>query len=101
MKLDFQHTFIYLFVTLFFISMGSEITINLQYGNTSMYNEIEHVDSQSDTSESVKLKVKVCQELPNFELVQYNYKVGLYDKSNDDLNHQFVLSYPSPPPKLI
>lgn len=81
--------------------MGSEVTVNLQYGNTSMYNEIEHSDPQSDNNELTKPKVKVCQDLPQFIFAFNETELGHKKDENDKLNTQFILSYPSPPPEFV
>ncbi len=81
--------------------MGNQLTVSMQYGQNSMYNEIEHSDSHSDSKELCKLKVQLCQDLPHFSLDFWHSKGHLFNPFNEDINHQFILSYPSPPPKFI
>lgn len=103
MKLKRTHIFIYLMVSLFCISMSNEMTVNLQYGENSMYNEIEHThDSCPDKEETkVKLKVKVCEDLANFNLDSGKSGSGkMFD--NENFNKQlFWISNPTPPPEFV
>lgn len=99
MNFENKYIFIYLFVVLFFISMGSEATINMQYGQNSMYNEIEHTDSHTDFNEEHKIPIKVCQDLPKFVFGEYDNLLKSFINLSEYLSHQFVLSYPTPPPE--
>jgi len=102
-KFELKHIAIYVFVTLFMISMSNGLTISMQYGDNNMYNEIEHNDSNNNTLNEIKenLKSKFCQKIPQFEFTEVQLNLEMYFDQNENLASQFILSYDTPPPEFV
>jgi len=82
--------------------MTSSFTVNLQYGENSMYNEIEHKDCSSNTLNEIKENFKkVCERIPQFEFEHIKSNVELFVSQNEDLASQFTLLYDTPPPEFV
>lgn len=77
------------------------MTVNLQYGENSMYNEIEHTQDSCPDKEETKVKVKVCEDLVKFNLNTGDFSIkNKFEKTN--LNKQlFWISNPTPPPEFV
>lgn len=89
-------------VSLFMISMTTSFTVNLQYGDNSMYNEIEHNDCNSNTLNEIKENFKkVCERIPQFEFERKDLKTDMIVYENEQLACQFILSYDTPPPEFV
>lgn len=103
MKFQNTHILIYLFVSLFVLSMSNGLTVNMQYGENSMYNEIEHNDCNNNNSlnEIKECKNKVCQKIPQFIFSSVKSNIQMYHYQNEILVCQYVLNFDTPPPELI
>lgn len=102
MKFQGTHILIYLFVALFMLSMSNGLTINMQYGENNMYNEIEHNDCNNNLNEiKENCKSKVCQKIPQFEFSLAKPNIQMYHYQNDELVCQYVQNFDTPPPELI
>lgn len=103
MKFQRTNILIYLFVSLFMFSMSNGLTINMQYGENSMYNEIEHNDCNNNTLNEIKenCKSKVCQKIPQFEFSLAKPNIQMYHYQNENLVCQFVLNFDTPPPEFV
>ncbi len=102
MNLQLNKYFIYTLVSLFLISMTSSFTVNLQYGENSMYNEIEHSDCNSNTLNEIKENFKkVCERIPQFEFETIRSKAEMYVYLKEHLASQFSLRFDTPPPEFV
>lgn len=103
MKINRPNIFIYLFVAVFMVSLASPITINLQYGATSTFNEIEHTDTIpfTELNEEIKHKVKLCQDLFQFKILIQKFHLKGYLNLFEELKQQVNLSVITPPPEFV
>lgn len=102
MNSQFKKYAIFVLMSLFMLSMGTSFTVNLQYGENNMYNEIEHNDCNPNTLNEVKENFKkVCERIPQFEFESHLVSNKMYVKRNENLNGQFSLSFDTPPPEFV
>jgi|GEM_PF-1937960 len=103
MNLQLKKYFVYILVSLFMLSMSNSFTVNLQYGDNSIYNEIEHNDCNNNTLNEIKenLKNKVCQKIPQFEFNLNQSKPEMVIYENEHLACQFILRHDTPPPEFV
>ncbi len=84
------------------MSMTSSFTVNLQYGDNSMYNEIEHNDCNNNTLNEIKENFKkVCERIPQFEFEASPIALKMYVNRNENLNCQYCLPFDTPPPEFV
>lgn len=102
MKFQSTNILIHLFIAVFMLSMSNGLTVNMQYGENSMYNEIEHNDCNNNSLNEIKeCKSKVCQKIPQFEFSLAQPDFEMYFHQTEDLSCQYVLNFDTPPPELI
>ena len=83
--------------------MGTSFTVNLQYGENNMYNEIEHNDcNNNNTLNEIKENLhKVCERIPRFEFEQNSPSFQKYANDNEHLNCQYTRRFDTPPPEFV
>ncbi|MBA5630168.1 hypothetical protein [Moheibacter lacus] len=102
MNSQFKKYSIYLLMSLFMLSMGTSFTVNLQYGENNMYNEIEHSDCNNNTLNEIKENFKkVCERIPQFEFESNPIAKKMFVNRNENLNCQFTLRFDTPPPEFV
>lgn len=103
MRILNQKLFIFLFSTVFMVCLLSPISIGMQYGDLSSYNEIEHSETFpfTELNEEIKHKVKLCQDLFQWKLLKENARAKVYLQAFDDLKNQVNLSISTPPPEFV
>ena len=91
------------FVSLFMFSMSNSSTVNLQYGENNMYNEIEHNDCNNNTLNEIKenLKNKVCQKLFQFDFQKNKANIKMFIYQKEHLACQYTLRHDTPPPEYL
>lgn len=93
---------ILMFVSLFMFSMSNSSTINLQYGENNMYNEIEHNDCNNTLNEiKENFKTKVCQRLPQFDFHTDKPNIEMFIYQKEQLVCQYILCFDTPPPEYL
>ncbi len=85
------------------LSMSTSFTVNLQYGDNSMYNEIEHNDNNNNTLNEIKenLKNKVCHKIAEFDFIFTGQKTKMFFYENEHLVSQYTLRNDTPPPEFV
>lgn len=81
----------------------SPVSIGMQFGVNSSYNEIEHSETVpfTELNEEIKTKVKLCQVLFHFELLRGKNQSKVYLHVFDDLKNQVNLKIHTPPPEFV
>lgn len=103
MKILNKHIFIYLFTWVFLVCLISPISISLQYGDNSSYNEIEHSDTVpfTELNEEVKHKVKLFQDLFVFQILSAQIETASNWFDFEQLKDQINPSVTTPPPEIV
>lgn|SRR5690554_6733697 len=102
MNLQLKNYAIYVLMGLFTLSMGTSFTVNLQYGENNMYNEIEQNDCNPNILNEIKENFKkVCERIPQFQFERQSVSNKMYVKRNENLKGQFSLSFDTPPPEFV
>jgi hypothetical protein len=85
------------------VCLLSPVSISLQYGETSSYNEIEHSETIpfTELNEEIKHKLKICQDLFQFDLGLEKLFLKISSEIFDDLKNQVNLSISTPPPEFV
>lgn len=103
MKFTLQNIIVLNFLIVFMIGLGSSITINLQYGVNSTFNEIEHTDKNptNTLNELIEEHSKLCQDLLNFDFSLVDFSQQIKFEKIILLKEFNLSSNPTPPPELI
>lgn len=85
------------------VCLLSPVSISLQYGDMSSYNEIEHSETIpfTELNEEIKHKLKICQDLFQFDLRLEKLENTISTELFDELKSQINLSVTTPPPEFV
>jgi hypothetical protein len=85
------------------VCLLSPVSISLQYGDMSSYNEIEHSETIpfTELNEEIKHKLKICQDLFQFDLKLEKLSLKISSEIFDDLKNQVNLAISTPPPEFV
>lgn len=85
------------------ICLLSPISIGMQYGDLSSYNEIEHSETVpfTELNEEIKHKVKICQDLFQFRMDSEKVRSKMFMERFNDVKDQINQSITTPPPEFV
>lgn len=84
----------------FCISMGSELTVHMQYG-LSIYNEIEHSEKSTDKDDTPSKKWKLVEEMKPIHLDNVEDHIKTTYHYPIKKNRSIWVSNPTPPPEFV